>query len=165
MARRHQSTRQQRAPAESSDILPVVSDLAVAIKLVLWSNGRRLLRCFVFVPTGILIMLAACFGVDRLLSLGGVSFPASVACLVLLFLSLLLSDVVAGPRRTKLLVHIINIPGGWSLRWLNLFFTPSFVMLLLSPPVSIVEVGKMTAVFGKAASAPSLCSTLLHEPC
>lgn len=135
------------AAVESNDMWPVAKDLALAVKLVLVSDWRRLVRCFVYVPTGIFATLAACYGVDRLLALGGVSFPASVACLVLLFLSLLLSELVLGNRKTKTLVQAINVPGGWSLRWLNLFFTPSFVMLPLSPHISAVEVGKMIAVF------------------
>lgn len=126
---------------------PVAKDLALAVKLVLVSDWRRLVRCFIYVPAGIFAILSACYGVDKLLALGGVSFPASVACLVLLFLSLLLSELVLGNRKTKALVQAINVPGGWSLRWLNLFFTPSFVMLPLSPHISATEVGKMIAVF------------------
>ncbi|KIH93592.1 hypothetical protein SPBR_04160 [Sporothrix brasiliensis 5110] len=135
------------ATEDSNDMWPVAKDAAVAVKLVLVSDWRHFVRCFVYVPTGIFAILAACYGVDRLLALGGVSFPASVACLVLLFLSLLLADVLLGHHRTKALVQAINVPGGWSLRWLNLFFTPSFVMLPLSPPISATEVGKMVAVF------------------
>ncbi|CAK7210462.1 hypothetical protein SEUCBS140593_000832 [Sporothrix eucalyptigena] len=134
-------------PAESNDMWPVAKDLAVAVKIVLVSDWRRLVRCFIYVPAGIFAILAACFVVNQLLNLGGISFPASVACLVLLFLSLLLSEVVLGNRKTKALVRAINVPGGWSLRWLNLFFTPSFVMLPLSPHISGVEVAKMIAVF------------------
>ncbi|OAA53840.1 LrgB-like protein [Niveomyces insectorum RCEF 264] len=132
---------------ESNDIMPVLKDAVAAVGLVAWSERTRLLRCFVFVPVGVCVLLAACFGVHRLLSLGGVAFPASVACLILLFLALLLCERVLGDRRTKKLVQMINVPGGWSLRWLNIFFTPSFVMLPLSPRISATEVGKIIAVF------------------
>ena len=126
---------------------PVARDAAYAVALVAVADWRRMIRYFIYLPAGIMAMLAACYGVSTLLLLGGVSFPASVACLVLLFLGLLLSEAVAGPRRTKALVRVIQVPGGWSLRWLNLFFTPSFVMLPLSPRVSPAEVGKMIGVF------------------
>ncbi|KAK8111246.1 LrgB-like family-domain-containing protein [Apiospora kogelbergensis] len=92
-------------------------------------------------------MLAACYGVDRLFQIGHVVFPASVACLVVLFLALLLAEQVLGEHRTRRLVACIEVPGGWSLRWISVFFTPSFVLLPLSPPIGVVEVFKMIAVF------------------
>lgn len=39
---------------------------------------------------------------------------------------------------------------GWSLRWISLFFTPTFVVLPLSPSITAGEVGKMIAVFGES---------------
>ncbi|KAK7953941.1 Plastidal glycolate/glycerate translocator-like protein [Apiospora saccharicola] len=79
--------------------------------------------------------------------ISNVAFPASVACLVVLFLALLLSELVLGEHRTRRLVAYIEVPGGWSLRWIGVFFTPSFVLLPLSPPIGVVEVLKMIAVF------------------
>ncbi|CAK7213469.1 hypothetical protein SCUCBS95973_001803 [Sporothrix curviconia] len=133
--------------SDSTDMWPVAKDAARAVKIVIVSDWRRIVRCFVYLPIGIFAILAACYGVSCLLLLGDVAFPASVACLVLLFLGLLLCEAVIGNRKTKALVRIINVPGGWSLRWLNLFFTPSFVMLPLSPRISGAEIGKMIAVF------------------
>jgi purine-cytosine permease-like protein len=69
------------------------------------------------VPIGILISLLACFGVNSLIGLSSVSFPASVALLVVLFFALILCDVVLGERKTKVLVSVIDIPVRWS-RWL-----------------------------------------------
>ncbi|KAI0156081.1 LrgB-like family-domain-containing protein [Pestalotiopsis sp. NC0098] len=92
-------------------------------------------------------MLAACFGVDKLLAIGNVSFPASVACLIVLFFGLLLSEQVLGEHRTRRFVGYVDIPGSWSLRWISITFTPSFVLLPLSPPIGVVEVFKIIAVF------------------
>lgn len=55
-------------------------------------------------------MLAACFGVDKLLAIGNVSFPASVACLIVLFFGLLLSEQVFGEHRTRRFVGYVDIP-------------------------------------------------------
>lgn len=55
-------------------------------------------------------MLLACFGVNKLFGLGSVTFPASVACLIILFLALLLSEQVLGEHRTRRIVAIIEIP-------------------------------------------------------
>lgn len=42
---------------------------------------------------------------------------------------------------------LITKQTGWALRWINVFFIPSFVVLPLSPPIGGVEVGKVIAVF------------------
>lgn len=55
-------------------------------------------------------MLLTCFGVDALFRHVGVSFPASVACLVLLFAALLLSEKMLGSHRTRKLVAVIDVP-------------------------------------------------------
>ena len=61
-------------------------------------------------PLGLVIILLACFGVDSLIGLSSVSFPASVACLILLFLGLIVIDLVIGDRKTRALVSIIDVP-------------------------------------------------------
>ncbi|KAK6088097.1 hypothetical protein SCUP234_01163 [Seiridium cupressi] len=122
-------------------------DLVTACKLVVQTSWQSSAQSWLTVPTGILAMLAACFGVDKLLAIGGVSFPASVACLIVLFLALLLSERVFGEHRTRRFVGYVDIPGGWSLRWISIFFTPSFVLLPLSPPIGVIEVFKIIAVF------------------
>ncbi|KAK1996832.1 hypothetical protein LX36DRAFT_722346 [Colletotrichum falcatum] len=124
-------------------------DVLHAIKLAATQSAPELLRSWVYVPLGIAAMLAACFGVSVLFGAAGVSFPASVACMVLLFLGLLLSELALGNHRTRAVVAVVEVPAGWSLRWINVLFTPSFIMLPLSPPVGIVEVMKMAAVFSK----------------
>jgi purine-cytosine permease-like protein len=62
------------------------------------------------VPTGVLVILLACFGVNSLIGLSSVSFPASVALLVVLFLALMICDSILGERKTRALVNIIDIP-------------------------------------------------------
>lgn len=61
-------------------------------------------------PIGILILLLACFGVNSLIGLSSVSFPASVACLIVLFFGLMLCDVILGHHKTNALVNVIDIP-------------------------------------------------------
>ncbi|KAI1130624.1 LrgB-like family-domain-containing protein [Nemania abortiva] len=125
----------------------VINDLCTAVQLVARKSARKLLKAWVYVPVGILAILATAFGVNRLLQLGGVVFPASVACLIVLFLGLLLLEKVIGENRTRRVVSVIEIPGAWSLQWINVFFTPSFILLPLSPSIGGVEVAKVIAVF------------------
>ncbi|KAF4552845.1 Hypothetical protein D9617_8g048570 [Elsinoe fawcettii] len=48
---------------------------------------------------------------------------------------------------TKKLISLIDVPCGFALRYINLFFCPAFVTLPLSPDISGAEVGKIIAVF------------------
>ncbi|KAI1817654.1 LrgB-like family-domain-containing protein [Poronia punctata] len=115
-----------------------------AIQLI---TNKNLIIQWLSIPFGIIIILSICFGIDKLLQLGDIVFPASVACLVILFLALLGLEYVIGEYRTRRFVAVVEIPGGWSLRWINVFFTPSFVLLPLSPAIGGVEVLKIMAVF------------------
>ncbi|KAL5627818.1 hypothetical protein BROUX41_002566 [Berkeleyomyces rouxiae] len=120
---------------------------SLSIGKVYAAYKRKLVTYFVLIPTGIFAILAACFGVDVFFNHVHVSFPASVACLLLLFAALVGTEQVLGAHRMRKLVGWIDVPAGWSLRWINIFFAPSFVMLPLSPSIGIVEVVKMAAVF------------------
>ncbi|KAF4126131.1 LrgB-like family [Geosmithia morbida] len=125
----------------------MAGDVFIALKLALISSGPKLLRNWILVPAGLLLMLLACFGVDALFRLIGTSFPPSVACLVLLLVALLLAESVLGNHRVKKIVAVIDVPAGWSLQWMGIFFTPSFILLPLSDPVGVAEVFKIIAVF------------------
>lgn len=125
----------------------LASDGLEALRLVVHRTWSRNLTAWLYVPIGIMIILFACFGIDSLIEMSSVSFPASVACLILLFLGLILCDVVVGDRKTRAVVKVIDIPAGFALRYLNIFFTPSFILLPLSPPIGGIEVAKIIAVF------------------
>lgn len=129
-------------------------DVLETARLVWQLAWRRSLTAWFYVPIGVLCVLLACWGVYSLIGLSSVSFPASVALLIVLFFSLIICETFLGERRTKKLVHVIEIPAGFALRYINVFFTPSFVLLPLSPPVSGVEVGKIIAVFCKDRASP-----------
>ncbi|KAI0009656.1 LrgB-like family-domain-containing protein [Xylariaceae sp. FL0662B] len=124
-----------------------LGDLLLAVQIAFRHSRPKIIQQWLYIPPGILLFLLACFGVDKLLKLGSVSFPASVACLVVLFVALLLSEQALGEHRTRRIVAVIEIPGGWSLRWIGIMFMPSFVLLPLSPPIGAVEVFKIIAVF------------------
>lgn len=61
-------------------------------------------------PFGLMVILAFTFGIDSLIGLSSVSFPASVACMVILFFALIALDLVLGDKKTKQIVGIIDIP-------------------------------------------------------
>ncbi|KAI1210160.1 LrgB-like family-domain-containing protein [Annulohypoxylon truncatum] len=124
-----------------------LDDLLTAVQISFRHSRHKIIQAWLYVPFGIILMLLACFGVKKLFDLGSVTFPSSVACLIILFLALLLSEQVLGEHRTKRIVGVIEVPGDWALRWINVLFTPSFVLLPLSPSIGGIEVLKMIAVF------------------
>ncbi len=65
---------------------------------------------WIYVPIGVLCVLLACWAVDSLIRLSSVSFPASVALLILLFFGLILGEITLGDKRTKKIVQIIDVP-------------------------------------------------------
>ncbi len=71
---------------------------------------RRTLIAWIYVPIGILCVLLTCWGVDSLIGLSSVSFPASVALLIVLFFALILCESILGNQRTKKIVQVIDIP-------------------------------------------------------
>ena len=71
---------------------------------------RRTLIAWIYVPIGVLSVLLACWGVDSLIGLSSVSFPASVALLIVLFFTLILCESILGNQRTKKIVQVIDIP-------------------------------------------------------
>lgn len=71
---------------------------------------RRTLTAWIYVPIGALCILLACWGVDSLIKLSSVSFPASVALLVMFFFGLILGETILGDKRTKRIVQIIDVP-------------------------------------------------------
>jgi hypothetical protein len=79
------------------------------------------LTAWVFIPVGVLIILLACFGVNSLIGLSSVSFPASVACLIVLFLGLIVLDMIIGDRKTRAVVNIIDVPVSTSLFYIKIF--------------------------------------------
>ncbi|KAF8251382.1 hypothetical protein K440DRAFT_647682 [Wilcoxina mikolae CBS 423.85] len=122
-------------------------DAITAISIALEESWPRLIRSWIHVPIGTVLAMLALWGIDSVIRLTGISFPASVAGMLLLFAGLLGLEAVLGERRVKGLVRVIDVPASFALKYINLFFVPSFVLLPLSPSIGAAEVGKIVAVF------------------
>ena len=101
---------------------------------------------WLYVPFGIMIILLACFEVDSLIGLSSVSFPTSVACMIILFFALICCELLLGDRKTRRVIHVrdsstikhmpsirdrlMGIQGGFALQHINILFSPSFVLPL-----------------------------------
>ncbi|OCL12507.1 hypothetical protein AOQ84DRAFT_312117 [Glonium stellatum] len=131
----------------SSQNQTILQDAAEAIGLVARSSWQRMVMAWLYVPSGVMLILLACFGVDSLIGLSSVSFPASVACMIILFFALIGLESLLGDRKTRRVLHVLEIPGGFALRYINILFSPSFVLLPLSSPIGAIEIAKIIGVF------------------
>lgn len=105
------------------------------------------IRSWVFVPVGIILMHYCVVGMDSLIGLGTIDFPASVACLLILFVFLLVCDWTLPPKHMGNLLSLLKVPTEFALRTMNLYFTPSFVLLPTSTLISGAQIGALAGVF------------------
>lgn len=105
------------------------------------------IRPWIFVPLSIIFMLYCIVGMDSLIALGTVDFPSSVACLLILFFLLLMCDWLLPPKHMGTLLSVLKVPTEFALRTMNLYFTPSFVLLPTSTLISGEQIGALAGVF------------------
>lgn len=128
----------------------------------LWYSRKRLLLNYVAIPIGILTILCVLYGLNELLvNVANVKFPASVLGMLinlvwltaLLGLSNLPQGKIQDPiRKVSGLIltwylYLVRPLMGFTLKWINVFFIPSFVILPLLDHISIIECLKIAAVF------------------
>jgi putative effector of murein hydrolase/putative effector of murein hydrolase LrgA (UPF0299 family) len=111
----------------------------------LWWDA--LIRPWILVPLSIVLMLYCIVGMDSLIGLGTVDFPASVACLLILFFLLIVFDWLLPSKHMKTLLGMLKVPTDFALRTMNLYFTPSFVLLPTSTLISGEQIGALAGVF------------------
>lgn len=92
-------------------------------------------------------MLYFVLALDALIGLGTVSFPASVACLLILFFALILAEFMLNHSQMEQMLKVVDVPSGFALRTMNLYFTPSFILLPLSQMIGGTEIGVLIGVF------------------
>ena len=68
------------------------------------------MRAWFYVPLGLTVILAVCFGIDSLFHKFDVAFPASVTCMMLLFCALIASESLLGTHKTSKLINVIDVP-------------------------------------------------------
>ncbi|SCU96124.1 LAFA_0G04434g1_1 [Lachancea sp. 'fantastica'] len=114
-----------------------------------FANGNKalLIKTYILVPLGAIIALCILYGVDRFIrNVIQVTFPASVAVMLINFGFMCTLSAWRRPY-ADIYMKVIDVPLSWSLRWMNLFFTPAFVVLPLSPWITWQEALLIVAVF------------------
>ncbi|AGO12242.1 AaceriAEL117Cp [[Ashbya] aceris (nom. inval.)] len=110
-------------------------------------HRRELVHEYILVPIGVICFMALLYGVDRLIrNVIGVKFPASVAVMLVNLGVMCTFSAISRPLAERY-VAVVDVPLSWSLRWMNLFFTPAFVTLPLSEWISAREAMLIMATF------------------
>lgn len=143
-------------------------DLGKGICFGIWYSQHHIIHSFIIIPLGILVLFAVLYGFNMLLSdVLKIEFPASVLGMLvnLVFLCILSFMSSLGPtesisqRNWKhkfgsachwVIEHyllLIKPLMNFTLKWINVFFIPSFIILPLSDPITIIECLKIAAVF------------------
>ena len=103
---------------------------------------------YVFIAIGSILTLVILYGIDQIIKLIGIDFPASVCLMLIVFFMLSFVSWLKDEAYTeRYLLRYIDIPFGFNLRWMNLYFTPPFVTLVLADKVSVKEAFIIAAVF------------------
>lgn len=133
----------------------------------LWHSRFHIIHSFIITPIGILLLLCILYGFNVLLKdIAHVYFPSSVFCMLINLLILMSLSMVSnlesresksfkivrvlGSLASWVLQHylmLIRPPMNFSLKWINVFFIPSFVILPLSDRITFVECMKIAAIF------------------
>ncbi|VEU24420.1 DEKNAAC105687 [Brettanomyces naardenensis] len=88
------------------------------------------------------------YGINEIIKLTGIEFPASVCLMLIVFFFLSFTSWLKGEEFTqKYILTYIDFPFGFNLRWMNLYFTPPFVTLVLADKVTAKEAFTIAAVF------------------
>lgn len=106
------------------------------------------LQKYVYIAVGSVIAMMIMFGITKVIDIIGIEFPASVVLMLIVFLGLSFSSWIKDEEFTeKYFLRWIDIPFGFNLRWMNVYFTPPFVTLVLADKVSVKEAFIIAAVF------------------
>lgn len=117
------------------------------LKWFLQTKHRQLVKEYILTPIGSLLVLCFLYAVNRLIKdVIKITFPASVTTMILNFVFMCVLSAT-NKKFANVYVKYVDIPLGWSLRWMNLFFTPAFVMLPTSGSVKVKEAIMIIATF------------------
>lgn len=140
-------------------------DVFAGIAFGIWYSREHLLNSYVIIPIGVILLFTILYGFNQLLtSVIKLNFPASVLGMLVNLVILSVLNVVSelpNKRKSERVEHIKNVAAysltnylrlvkpamNFSLKWINVFFIPSFIVLPLSDPITFIECLKIAGVF------------------
>lgn len=142
-----------------------LQDLGKGIAYGVYYSKTHLIDSFVIIPSGILVLFTILYGFNQLLSnVLKIRFPSSVLGMLINLILLSVLSVLAELQSTDKTslkykvskwssfiftnyLRLIKPSMNFTLKWINVFFIPSFIILPLSDPISFIECLKIAGVF------------------
>ncbi|KAK9765612.1 hypothetical protein K7432_005910 [Basidiobolus ranarum] len=109
-------------------------------------NKKRFFEDWVITPLVVATLLAFVWIMNTIISMTSLVFPASVACMLLTFIMLILLDWLL-PNVAAKIIEALSPGVQFLLKWINILFSPAFILIPMSPSIQLSEVGKIAAVF------------------
>lgn len=152
----------------STNAKSYIKQLLIGIFYGLWYSRHHLIHSYVIIPIGIVTLFVVLYGFNLLLTnVFKIQFPASVLGMLINLIALCILDAFASLRETNFAqkriwairlgdvsswilekyLTAIQPSMNFSLKWINVFFIPSFVILPLSDHITFIECLKIAAVF------------------
>lgn len=132
----------------------------------LWYSKHHLIHSYLVVPFGLIILFTILYGLNVLLAdIFKIKFPASVLGMLINLVVLCILNILStmSPNHSEqnfksrvskwssfLLTNYLMITKpsmNFTLKWINVFFIPSFIILPLSDPITFIECLKIAGVF------------------
>lgn len=147
------------------------NELLHGIGYGLWYSKHHITHSYIIIPSGLIILFTILYGLNQLLSnVFKINFPASVLGmlinLVVLSVLTILSNLSVKETEETVKSHsykekvssvssfiltnylmIIKPSMNFTLKWINVFFIPSFIILPLSDAITFIECLKIAGVF------------------
>lgn len=142
-----------------------LEDFGKGIVYGVYYSKSHLVDSFIIVPFGILVLFTILYGFNQLLSnVLKIRFPSSVLGMLINLILLSVLSVLAelqSSDKTSMkykiskwssfiftnYLRLIKPSMNFTLKWINVFFIPSFIILPLSDPISFIECLKIAGVF------------------
>ncbi|ODV65953.1 hypothetical protein HYPBUDRAFT_158000 [Hyphopichia burtonii NRRL Y-1933] len=132
----------------------------------LWYSKHHLIHSYLVVPFGLIILFTILYGLNVLLAdIFKIKFPASVLGMLINLVVLCILNILStmSPNHSEqnfksrvskwssfLLTNYLMITKpsmNFTLKWINVFFIPSFIILPLSDSITFIECLKIAGVF------------------
>lgn len=141
---------------------------SIGVGYGLWYSRDYIIHSFLIIPVGIVVIFAILYGFNVLLAdVIKVKFPASVFGMLVNLVVMCVLNAFANfggqnPSTKPLWIVKVNDAAEWtlekylmvikplmnfSLKWINVFFIPSFIILPLSQHITFIECLKIAGVF------------------
>lgn len=140
------------------------SECCSGIKHGLYFSRAHLFNSYFLIPAGLIIIFTILYGLNVLLTQTiKITFPSSVLGMLINLVLLCILNILANLNTLKNnwvskvaststfifdnYLRIIKPPMNFTLKWINVFFIPSFIILPLSDAITFIECLKIAGVF------------------